>query len=362
MRKILHWGVLLLGLLAGLYAAPYYTWKAIGGQDILGYYIYWGTNPHGVSIDFQRTGERVYEIPDIPEAGDTEYYLRVREIDRGGHSSEWETMVTYVYSRDAEPLFADKAIEKEEVLEIAEAVEQKEAETFVAEEAWAGEDEEWTFAEVEEESLPLAKAEVPEVILSAVPAEIFVETPAETTVEIAEIVDSYNPELPLTRREMFRILVTLLEKQGTVVSDGESKHFSDVDAEKDEIARKSVAYGLLKGYPDGTARLGQLVRKAEAACILARYIEASGGITLQPILATLPLFSDVPETHWARSDIAKTQDFFSTKVVDAKNGKLLYQPQAHILPQEVGRMLTGVRYARATQPELLLPEGRAFTD
>jgi hypothetical protein len=155
----------------------------------------------------------------------------------------------------------------------------------------------------------------------------------------------FDPELPLTRKEMFRMIVHLLEEQGLPLPEKSVPRFSDVSAEQLAEADKAVRYGLLRGFPDGTARLDQPVRKAEAACIFARYNTALGE-SLGNAFLNIPTFVDVPRTHWAYQEITQTIAFFPPA---AEN---YFQPQATLSRLDTARMLARFKYVQEQRDNL----------
>jgi hypothetical protein len=161
---------------------------------------------------------------------------------------------------------------------------------------------------------------------------------------------TFNPELPLTRKELFKMIVLLLEEQGLPLPNKSVPQFSDVSAEQLADAEKAARYGLLLGFPDGTARLNQPVRKAEAACIFARY-NAVVGERLGGLLSA-QAFVDVPRTHWAYQEIAQTREFFTAA---AEN---YFQPQAELSRLDTAKMLAKFKYVQDRRENLPPLTGR----
>ncbi|MDR1453593.1 MAG: S-layer homology domain-containing protein [Candidatus Margulisbacteria bacterium] len=155
----------------------------------------------------------------------------------------------------------------------------------------------------------------------------------------------FNPELPLTRKEMFRMLTRLLEEQGLPLPERTIPQFSDVAGEQLAEAEKAARYGLLRGYPDGTARLNQPIRKAEAACVFARY-SAALGEDLAGVFLSAPVFADVPDTHWAYQEIAQTRAFFA---LAAEN---YFQPQTELSRLDTARVLAKFKYVQGRRESL----------
>jgi hypothetical protein len=154
--------------------------------------------------------------------------------------------------------------------------------------------------------------------------------------------------LPLSRKEMFKMIVRLLEEQGAPLPEKTIPQFSDLDAEQAAEVEKAARYGLLLGYPDGTARLDQPIRKAEAACVFARYSAALGENGGGAFLSA-PVFADVPSTHWAYQEIARAQAFF------APSAENYFQPQTAFSRLDAAKALTKFKYVqdrRETLPPL----------
>ncbi len=102
----------------------------------------------------------------------------------------------------------------------------------------------------------------------------------------------FAPAASLSRAEAAVIATRLLplrEEEGAF-SDVPSSHWAY------EAIRKVAAAGLMVGYPDGTFRPEEAVSRAELTLLLARMIEAGYTGDME--------FSDVPENHWAKEEIA----------------------------------------------------------
>jgi hypothetical protein len=155
----------------------------------------------------------------------------------------------------------------------------------------------------------------------------------------------FNPELPLTRKEMFRMVVHMLEEQRLPLPERSVPRFSDVNAEQLADAEKAARYGLLLGFPDGTARLDQPVRKAEAACIFARY-NAAVGENLGGAFLSAQIFVDVPPTHWAYQEIAQMKEFFTNS---AEN---YFRPQAELSRLDTAKVLAKFKYVQTQREDL----------
>jgi hypothetical protein len=411
-----------------------FTWhqpETEDDQEIMGYYVYWGADENGVSTYFQNNNFRddtAQSFDPPPVQGFGEYYLRVRAVDKTGHSGGWATVLTYIYADEAEILAELTEDEYEEEYEEEYYDDEETGEDYFAETVDA-EEIEMTAAEIEAETPEFIEdaggellAEAPQmsggefVISKAsftldgddnpfvrpimLPAVILTEDGAhyqdveteeapqvamrpiqlptamlrtdavDTETEYAEEADAeieteaveteiaavaanaeqtnaalFDPELPLTRKEMFRMIVRLLEEQGLPLPEKSVPQFSDVRAEQLAETEKAARYGLLRGFPDGTARLDQPVRKAEAACIFARY-NAALGESLGSAFLNAPAFVDVPRTHWAYQEIAQTLAFF---LPAAEN---YFQPQATLSRLDTARMLAKFKYVQDQRDNL----------
>ncbi|MDR1113929.1 MAG: hypothetical protein LBL50_02440, partial [Candidatus Margulisbacteria bacterium] len=418
-----------------------FTWhqpEVNAGQEITGYYVYWGADEAGVSDffqnnNFQDDAAQSFDPPPVQDFG--EYYLRVRAVDKAGHSGGWATVLTYIYEDEAEML---AELGEEEYEEGYEYGEEYEEEYYVDEEAEPVEEEEFYFAEaadideaeeiedaeffdddvVEGDLLAIAPQmsggdfaisnasfvlegggdnpfvrpiQLPVVVLDEAGGHYLDEETGEApqiamrpiqlpTAVIADAADMekeieyagdyeekteaeileriiaateteqtngtvFNPELPLTRKEMFKMVVRMLEEQGLSLPEKSIPQFSDLSAEQLTLVDKAARYGLLRGFPDGTARLDQPVRKAEAACIFARY-NAAVGENLGGVLLSAQAFVDVPRTHWAYQEIAQTREFFTAA---AEN---YFQPQAELSRLDTAKMLAKFKYVQDQRENL----------
>ncbi|GBR73101.1 hypothetical protein NO1_0542 [Candidatus Termititenax aidoneus] len=407
-----------------------FTWhqpEINAGQEITGYYVYWGADEAGVSDffqnnNFQDNAARSFDPPPVQDFG--EYYLRVRAVDEAGHSGGWATVLTYIYEDETETLAE---------LEEEEYTEEEYAEEYSAdEETESAEEEEIYFAEtagleeaaevntVEGDLLAVATQmsggdfvisnasfvfegggdnpfvrpiQLPPIIFSEdgvryqdeeigespqvamrpiqLPSAVIADAADAGTEKEIEYTEEYekkteeeileeiiaaaeterangavfNPELPLTRKEMFKMVVYMLEEQGLPLPEKTVPQFSDLSAEHLTLAEKAARYGLLRGFPDGTARLDQPLRKAEAACIFARYNTAVGE-NLAGVFLSAQVFIDVPSAHWAYQEIAQTREFFTSS---AEN---YFQPQAEISRLDTAKMLAKFKYVQDRREDL----------
>jgi hypothetical protein len=368
-----------------------FTWhqpEINAGQEIMGYYVYWGTDEAGVSDffqnnNFQDDAAQSFDPPPVQDFG--EYYLRVRAVDKAGHSEGWATVLTYIYEDEAEEIetgdaeFFDNV--EGDLLAVAPQMSGGDFAisnaSFVLEGAGGNpfmrpiqlpvvvlDDAGVHYLDEETDEAPqiaMRPVQLPTAVIADAADE---ETEIEyakayeknTEVEILERIIAateteqtnsvvFNPELPLTRKEMFKMVVRMLEEQGLSLPEISIPHFSDLSAEQLTLADKAASYGLLRGFPDGTARLDQPVRKAEAACIFARY-NAAVGDNLSSALLSTQAFVDVPRAHWAYQEIAQTREFFTAA---AEN---YFQPQAALSRLDTAKMLAKFKYVQDQRENL----------
>ena len=108
---------------------------------------------------------------------------------------------------------------------------------------------------------------------------------------------TFRPESPVSRAELVKLLCAYFDRPGAA---GETS-FPDVPAghwAADAIAY-AAAQGWISGYPDGSFQPEQTVTRAETVKILNRALGRPAAEQAEPET----LFSDVPQTHWARAEI-----------------------------------------------------------
>lgn len=101
----------------------------------------------------------------------------------------------------------------------------------------------------------------------------------------------------MSRAELVKLLCAYFDRPGAA---GETS-FPDVPAghwAADAIAY-AAAQGWISGYPDGSFQPEQTVTRAETVKILNRALGRPAAEQAEPET----LFSDVPQTHWARAEI-----------------------------------------------------------
>ncbi|MDR2431181.1 MAG: S-layer homology domain-containing protein [Candidatus Margulisbacteria bacterium] len=160
----------------------------------------------------------------------------------------------------------------------------------------------------------------------------------------------FQPHTEMTRGELVAILVDLLEEAGieplTENEDYEVELYSNYE-------EKAVAYGLLRGYPDGSYRLEQAVRRDEAACFAIRYDNILS--STKQLSSNAQKYRDVPDLHWGRIDINITKQQSLTQGI----GKDVFLPKTNLTRLDAARIISRletIREARQDLPELYLDE------
>ena len=159
----------------------------------------------------------------------------------------------------------------------------------------------------------------------------------------------FEPEQALTRRELLLIITRLLEREGQDPR-GALKYFPDINEADLNKIRKAVNSDILRGYPDGLAKVQRPVRRDEAAGIFARY----AGISGRQISATLNTYTDVPVSHWAYKDINLTKQYNLTE------GNL-YRPREYMLRLDAAWILSRMSLVQQLRPGLPPIEGLTYS-
>jgi hypothetical protein len=152
----------------------------------------------------------------------------------------------------------------------------------------------------------------------------------------------FQPQAEMTRGELVAILVDLLEE--TEIDRPDNEDYSNYE-------EKAVAYGLLRGYPDGSYRLEQPVRRDEAACLVMRYNDMVIGA--EQISGTVQKYKDVPDLHWGQVDINTTKQQSLTQGI----GKNVFLPKINLTRLDAVRIISRmetIREARQYLPELII--------
>jgi hypothetical protein len=156
----------------------------------------------------------------------------------------------------------------------------------------------------------------------------------------------FQPERPLTRKELMLILVRLAEREG-LEPDRAFLDFKDItqnaSLETIDTMLKASERGYIRGYTDGSARPEIPMRRSEAAAAIARYYGIDGGV-----LSRASLYTDVPARHWAYKDINQTKQHALTIGV----GRELYQPDEYMKRLDVARILSRMSFVQTLRSDL----------
>ncbi|GBR76314.1 putative surface protein [Candidatus Termititenax persephonae] len=160
---------------------------------------------------------------------------------------------------------------------------------------------------------------------------------------------TFRPEQPMTRKELMTVLVRLEEDLGRPFVTENILHFVDVqpgsspDAHATARRASGSQYMLLRGYPDGEARLDIPVLRSEAAAAFARY----EGIAGQDLFGT-SLYHDVPLRHWAYKDINLTRQYGLT--IGVGDGR--YEPDVYLRRLDAARIVSRMRHIQEKRLDL----------
>ncbi|MDR1113941.1 MAG: S-layer homology domain-containing protein, partial [Candidatus Margulisbacteria bacterium] len=156
----------------------------------------------------------------------------------------------------------------------------------------------------------------------------------------------FQPERPLTRKELMLVLVRLAEREG-VEPDRAFLDFKDItqnaSLETIDTVLKASELGYIRGYTDGSARPEIPVRRSEAAAAIARYYGIDGGV-----LSRAGLYADVPARHWAYKDINQTKQHDLTIGI----GRELYRPDEYMKRVDVARILSRMSFVQTLRSDL----------
>jgi len=104
---------------------------------------------------------------------------------------------------------------------------------------------------------------------------------------------SFKPDAPITRAEMTNAIDHLLD-----VRTPDGAGFPDTAGSWAEASiRKAQAAGIVTGYEDGMFRPDAKLTRAEAVAMINRMLGRG------PLYSAPPIWTDVPQTHWAFSYI-----------------------------------------------------------
>jgi len=106
---------------------------------------------------------------------------------------------------------------------------------------------------------------------------------------------TYRPDNYITRAELSVVLCKYINLKASGNNDLELK---DIDGHwAKEYIMTLVSEGYIKGYPDGTFKPSNNVKRSECVAIINRILE------IEPLMDSEPSFIDVSKKHWAFGDI-----------------------------------------------------------
>jgi len=162
----------------------------------------------------------------------------------------------------------------------------------------------------------------------------------------------FEPEQPLTRRELMLMVTRLLAAEGRDPQVVMNKYFPDIAETQLNDIRKVIRNGILRGYPDGLARVQRPVRRDEAAAVFARYAE----ISAERLAPAFDVYADVSSDHWAYKDVNLTKQHLLTEGI----GKNLYRPRDYMLRLDAARVLSRMEFVQSLRLELPPIEGLTY--
>ena len=158
-----------------------------------------------------------------------------------------------------------------------------------------------------------------------------------------------RPNNPLTRAQVATIYYRLLTDTSREIYFQETNDFTDVPA--DFWACKAISTlsnaGIINGFEDGTFRPNAYITRAQFIAMTARFETVVPGLE--------NVFTDVPETHWARDEIAYAayQGWLSDRGT--------FRPQENITRVETMEIINNV-LERHVDQEGLIEGYTTFTD
>jgi hypothetical protein len=158
----------------------------------------------------------------------------------------------------------------------------------------------------------------------------------------------FLPRAEMTRGELVAILVGLLGGAGIEPLTENEGYEVELYSNYEE---KAVAYGLLRGYPDGSYRLEQAARRDEAACFVMRYNDIVS--STKQASGDVQKYVDVPDLHWGNTDINITKQQHLTQGI----GKNIFLPSISLTRLDAARIVSRLEItseARQNVPELIL--------
>lgn len=105
----------------------------------------------------------------------------------------------------------------------------------------------------------------------------------------------------ITRLEFAKLAMALFRTLNGPYASEEGEPFSDCS---DYAVIEARAHGLIGGYPDGSYKPNNVMKRSEIAYLLVNVMEKAG-MTITP--ASSNPFNDLATSHWAYSSIVKAQ-------------------------------------------------------
>ena len=106
---------------------------------------------------------------------------------------------------------------------------------------------------------------------------------------------TYRPDNFITRAELSVVLCKYINLKASGNNEAKLK---DIDGHwAKEYIMTLVSMGHIKGYPDGTFKPSNNVKRSECVAIINRILE------IEPLMDLEPSFTDVSKKHWAYGDI-----------------------------------------------------------
>lgn len=106
---------------------------------------------------------------------------------------------------------------------------------------------------------------------------------------------TFKPESQVTRAELAAVAVRFLGLEGSAAS---GSTFTDTKGHWASSAIERLSQdGFIAGYPDGSFRPNQVLKRSEAVTLINRMLSRG------PLTGLKPQFPDMPQTHWAFGDV-----------------------------------------------------------
>jgi len=106
---------------------------------------------------------------------------------------------------------------------------------------------------------------------------------------------TYKPDRYITRAELCVVLANYLDIKS---ADGDENKFSDVKGHwAQNYINTLISKGYVKGYPDGTFRPNNNIKRSECVTLINRVLG------IEAVSNAEPYFTDVDKSYWAFGDI-----------------------------------------------------------